>query len=80
MEESKTTVRTSIDITLIPARAFEVFIDELFTALHQAGMDLEAGSNGRVIQDDFEVGRIVEWQPGELVRLQWHQADWNLRR
>jgi hypothetical protein len=69
MEESKTTVSASIHSTLVPARAFEVFIDELVTALHQAGMDLEAGSNGRLVQDDFEVGRIVEWQPGELVTL-----------
>ncbi len=77
MEESKTRVCVSMDIELVPTRAFEVFIEELATALRQAGMDLEAGPNGRVVQGDFEVGRIVEWLPGELIGLQWHQADWN---
>jgi Methyltransferase domain/Activator of Hsp90 ATPase homolog 1-like protein len=23
------------------------------------------------------VGRVVSWNPGELIRLQWRQADWN---
>ncbi len=77
MEESKTRVCVSMDFELVPTRAFEVFIEELATALRQAGMDLEAGPNGRVVQGDFEVGRIVEWLPGELIGLQWHQADWN---
>ncbi len=76
MENTKTTVSVSMDIALIPTRAFDVFIEELATALVQAGMGLEAGPHGRVVQGDFEVGRIVSWKPGELIRLQWHQADW----
>lgn len=76
MEDTKTTVSVSMDIALEPTRAFDVFIEELSTALVQAGMRLETGTNGRVFQGDLEVGRIVEWQPGELIRLQWHQADW----
>jgi SAM-dependent methyltransferase len=76
MEETKTTVCVRMDIALAPTRAFDVFIEELATALVQAGMGLEAGPNGRVVQGDLEVGRIVEWLPGELIRLQWHPADW----
>ncbi|HEY6410937.1 MAG TPA: methyltransferase domain-containing protein [Ktedonobacteraceae bacterium] len=76
MEDIKTTVSVSMDIALAPARAFDVFIEELATALVQAGMGLEVGPNGRVVQGELEVGRIVEWLPGELIRLQWHQADW----
>ena len=76
MEDSKTTVYISMDIALVPTRAFDVFIEELATALVQAGMGLEAGPNGRVVQGELEVGRIVEWLPGELIRLQWYPADW----
>src|SRR5260370_7456216 len=74
MEESKTRVCVSMDIELVPTRAFEVFIEELATALRQAGMDLEAGPTGRVVQGDFEGGRIVEWLPGELIAPQPHHA------
>lgn len=77
MEESKTRVSASIDIALAPTRAFEVFIDELATALRQAGMDVEAGPNGCVVQGNFEVGRVIEWLPGQSIKLQWRQADWN---
>ncbi len=77
MEQSKTTVSASIDIALAPTEVFNVFVDELTTALHQAGMDMEASPDGKIVQDDFEVGRVIAWQPGALVRLQWHQANWN---
>lgn len=76
MEDSRTSVRISIEIALAPAVAFDVLIEELATALVQRGMSLEAGTNGRVIQGELEVGRVVEWLPGERVVLQWHQADW----
>lgn len=76
MEESKTRVSVCMDIALLPTRAFAVFIEELTTALLQAGMNLEAGPNGRVVQGELEVGRIVEWQPASLVRLRWHPAHW----
>ncbi|HLX56487.1 MAG TPA: methyltransferase domain-containing protein, partial [Ktedonobacteraceae bacterium] len=50
--------------------------EELATALVQRGMRLEAGPNGRVLQGELEVGRVVNWKPGELIGLQWRQADW----
>ena len=77
MEDNRTTVRVSIDIALAPMVVFDVLIEELATALVQAGMGLEAGPNGRVTEGELEVGRVVSWKPGELIRLQWLQADWN---
>jgi SAM-dependent methyltransferase len=77
MEDNRTTVRASIDIALAPQAAFDVLIEELATALFQRGMHLEAGPNGHVMQGELEVGRVVSWQPGERVLLQWHQASWD---
>src|SRR5260370_19199336 len=39
-------------------------------------MSFEAGTNGRVVQGELEVGGVVSWKLGERVVLQWHQADW----
>ena len=76
MEDVKTTVSVSIEIALAPAMTFDVLIEELATALVQREMSFEADPNGRVVQGELEVGRVVEWLPGELIRLQWQQADW----
>ncbi len=76
MEDARTTVRVSIDLTLAPKEAFNVLIEELGIALIQGGMGLEAGPNGRVVQGEREVGRVVSWEPGNLLRLCWQQADW----
>jgi SAM-dependent methyltransferase len=56
--------------------SFEVFIEELAVALTQGGMAFETGTNGRISEGEFEVGRVISWIPGELIQLQWHQADW----
>lgn len=76
MEDTRTMVCARMDLALAPRVAFEVLIEELATALLQGGMGLEAGPQGRVTEGAREVGHVVSWQPGELVRLQWHQADW----
>src|SRR5258708_12820933 len=76
MEDRRTTVRVSIEIALAAVVAFDVLIEELATVLARGGMSFEAGTNGRVVQGEFEVGRVVSWKPGELILLQWHQADW----
>jgi SAM-dependent methyltransferase len=77
MEKNRTTISISIDIALAPTVAFDVFVEELAAALIQGRMSLEAGPNGRVVQGDFEVGRVISWLPGELIRLQWRQASWH---
>ena len=77
MENARSTVRASIDIALEPMEVFDVIIEELGGALARAGMSLEAGPNGRIVQGEFEVGRVVTWKPGELILLRWRQAEWN---
>jgi SAM-dependent methyltransferase len=76
MAETRTSVRASMDLPLAPDAAFDVLVEELGTALIQLGMRLEVGPSGRMTQDEREVGRVVAWQPGELIRLEWHPADW----
>jgi SAM-dependent methyltransferase len=76
MDETTTTVAVSIDLALAPATAFAAFLDELAIALAEGGMAFEAGPHGRVTAGDAAVGRVVSWQPGERLVLQWQQADW----
>ena len=77
MEDSRTIVYAGIDVALAPTAAFEVLVEELATSLVREGMSFETGSNGRIVQDGFEVGRVVSWKPGELIMLSWHSANWN---
>lgn len=76
MEPTRTTVSISIELALVPTAAFDVFLEELDVAFAQEGMGFEAGMNGRLSLGEFEVGRVVSWKPGELMRFQWRQADW----
>lgn len=76
MEDNRTTICISMDTALAPVEAFDVFIDELAIALAQRGASLETGPDGRVTEGDLEVGRVVSWQPGELIRLQWLLIGW----
>jgi SAM-dependent methyltransferase len=39
-------------------------------------MHFEHGPNGRVIEHEFEVGRVVAWEPPARVLLEWHPAEW----
>jgi SAM-dependent methyltransferase len=47
------------------------------TALARLGMEFQPGADGRVMQGDVEVGRVVRWQPPEEIALEWHAADWD---
>ena len=76
MEDPRTSVCVTIDLALASTTAFEVFVEEIAVALTQGGMDFEAAANGRMTVGEFEVGRVVAWKPGELIQLQWRQADW----
>jgi SAM-dependent methyltransferase len=76
MEPTRTTIRISIGLALSPTAAFEILVEELILALAQIGMSLETGANGHITGGEFEVGRVVAWKPGELIRLEWHPTDW----
>jgi hypothetical protein len=56
--------------------AFQEFLDELAQALSRLGIVFDPGPGGYVREGSVEVGRIISWQPGEQVVLQWHPADW----
>lgn len=69
-------VRTSVDLKLDPASAFEAVTEELSTALLRAGMRFEPGIAGRVLQGEAEVGRVARWQPPACISIEWHGANW----
>jgi len=77
LTENRSTVRISIDLELGPSAAFDTLVDELKSAFERVGMRFIPGADGRIVQKGIEVGRVVSWNPGEKVLLQWHPADWD---
>lgn len=75
-KDKNITVSSSIDFPLEPKRAFDAIVKELTIALTRLGIHFVAGSEGRVIQGIFEVGRIVTWEPGKRIVIEWRQASW----
>lgn len=73
---SRTTVRVDIEIDLEPSRLFDLFVEELQTALIRVGIGFEPGADGRIFEGQFGVGRIKSWKPGEGFLIQWRQAEW----
>src|SRR5918996_4469830 len=76
MDDTSTTVRASIDVGLEPAAAFAVFGEELAAALAVMGIRFEAGPRGHVTAGEVTVGRVVAWEPGARMGLEWRAADW----
>ena len=76
MKNKGSPVCTSIDLPIEPAAVFDAIAEELSLALTRLGMHFEAGSEGRVTQRSFEVGRIVAWEPGKRIATEWRQAFW----
>jgi SAM-dependent methyltransferase len=70
------TIRLTLDLSLEPSAAFRLLVDELTSALARANVSWEPGPSGRVLEDGFEVGRVVDWLPDQRVRLEWHPASW----
>ena len=71
-----TTLRASLEVELGPAPAFAVVAEELAAGLAGLGIRFEPGEQGRVTEGGVEVGRVVAWEPGRLVALEWRAADW----
>lgn len=76
MTNTSATVRASIDVALEPAPAFAVFAEELAAGLLRLGIRLETEPQGHVTEGAVEVGRVVAWEPGARLALEWHPADW----
>jgi SAM-dependent methyltransferase len=71
------TIHASIDLPLDPAAAFEATVEELVLSLRAFGIDMEPAPEGRVRERGLVIGRILHWAPGEMVAVEWRQADWN---
>ena len=69
-------MRVTIDVTLDTAAAFDILVDELTLALARVDLALEPGPSGRLAEGGNEVGRVLAWQPGHRIVLEWHPADW----
>ncbi len=74
--DAGSTVEASVTLALEPEAAFDVFVDELATALTGAGLTFEPEAKGRIVEDGREVGRVTAWVPGERIALAWRPADW----
>lgn len=83
-------VIVSVRVSAPPARAFEAFTEEIgewwrphplfhLTPDGDGYLRFEPGEGGRLIAilgngQEFEVGRISVWRPGERLVLTWRQA------
>ncbi|HUG42327.1 MAG TPA: methyltransferase domain-containing protein [Longimicrobiales bacterium] len=63
--------RASVDLPVDPAAAFDAIIEELAASLERRGIRLESGSGGRLTGAGKVVGRIVAWEGGERVVIEW---------
>jgi len=70
------TLKLSLELSLAPEAAFDILIEELAAGLAREGLSFEPGPDGRVMEDGFEVGRVVRWAPGEQCLLHWQPASW----
>jgi SAM-dependent methyltransferase len=76
MTNPATTLRASIDVALEPAPAFAVLVEELAAGLLRLGIRFEPDPQGQVTEGEVEVGRVVVWEPGARMALEWHPAEW----
>ncbi len=71
------TVTSSVDVSLTPKEAFDVFADEIELALADRGMQIDrTGAEKKVMQRGVEVGTVKEWKPGERISFLWRPKTW----
>src|SRR5947199_280884 len=71
------TVTVALEVEAEPQAAFDVFLEELATALGRSGIEFEPGPDGEVREGGFEVGRVTEWDPPAHVAIRWRAAEWD---
>jgi len=76
MTDDSATVRASIDVALDSAAAFDTLVEQIASGLAQVGIRFDAGADGRLVEGEVEVGRVVAWTPGARVALEWRPAPW----
>ena len=81
----------ALRVPATPQRTFDAFVHEIgewwqpnglfdFTVARHGRLACEPGLSGRLTEryDDgsaFEIGRIIEWEPPELLAFTWRQAS-----
>ena len=70
------TIHASIDLAIDPHAAFHALVDELTLSFDRIGLRVETGPGGHVVEGSHVVGRIVAWEDGERIALEWRPADW----
>ena len=70
-------INLTTEIPVSPEIAFDILLEELNYAFGQMGISFEHGSEGRISQDHFIVGRVQAWERGHGFSLEWRAASWN---
>ncbi len=71
-------VRVEVEVSLAPAQAFELLVDEITTALAARGLSLESPSPAaKVTEGGTAVGEVTAWSPAERIALTWHPKPWD---
>jgi len=70
-------ISATIVVDMPPTEAFDAFVQELELALAVRGMQFEMGENGRLLEGGREVGRVLSWQPGKTIILEWPAPYWS---
>ena len=76
MTDTPQILRIILEGPAVASVAFENMVDELGRSLGDLGLGVSLGPEGRITQDDRVLGRVLEWLPGQGIRLAWHPADW----
>lgn len=69
-------VSVSVDLEMEPRAAFDAFVEELAVALKAREIRFETGPNGGITDAGREIARVVSWQPGKKILLEWLEPDW----
>jgi SAM-dependent methyltransferase len=76
MTNGGTTVGVNVELALDPSVAFEILVDELAAGLARLGLRFEPGAGGQIAHGQATIARVVSWEPGARILLEWPQADW----
>ncbi|MDH4143801.1 MAG: SRPBCC domain-containing protein [Acidimicrobiia bacterium] len=91
MTDPRSRVLVALRVSAPPEVAFDVFTDQIgqwwqpsalfpFTSNGPGRLRLDGGPSGRLVEvdahgDDFEIGRVLHWEPPHHLALSWRQAS-----